>query len=385
MKPINVYADANATFPVAHAHYDEVAKMLRQSDGNPSSIHAHGREAKVAMESARAAVAAMLGARPAEIVFTSGATEANNFAIQGVVWKNQRPGFVPEIIVSGFEHPSVMAPAEMLAERGLCKLVVAPITDYEVNPETVASLVTDATVLVCVMHVNNETGAINRVKDIAAAVVAKNPSTHIHIDAVQALGKIDLSDYRHAHIHSASLSAHKIGGYKGIGALYLQPGRKLSLLLAGGGQERARRPGTENLPGIFSFGIRCRELLGKTDAFTAGMRTAKARFVKALNEIAGTVIHGNPECTAPNTVNFHIEGVTGDDLLLNLDLCGVSASSGSACSSGVSRPSPVLLACGESEWVALNSVRISFTDTARDIEVDHIISVLKSTVARLQR
>lgn len=383
MKPLHVYADANATFPVRPSHYDDVANLLRQSDGNPSSIHAQGREAKVALEHARAAVAAMVGARAPEIVFTSGATEANNFAIQGVVWKAQG-AVLPEVIVSGYEHPSVMAPAQMLAERGLCKLVVAPVRDYEVTPEAVTSLMTSATALVCVMHVNNETGSVNPVREIAAAVAAKNPATHFHVDAVQALGKFDLTHYKQTPIHSASVSAHKIGGYKGVGALYLQTGKKLSLMMAGGGQERARRPGTENLPGIFSFGLRCKELLGKSESFTAAMKKAKERFILGLRDVAGAMIHGHPDKTSPNTVNFHIEGVAGDDLLLNLDLCGVSASSGSACSSGVSRPSPVLLACGESEWVALNSIRISFTDSVTEADVDHVLSVLKSVAGRVK-
>lgn len=379
-----LFADANATFPVRAEHYEEVVKMLLTSDGNPSSIHAMGREAKVALEHARTAVASMLGARPSEIIFTSGATEANNMAIQGLLWKVQKPGFIPEVIVSGFEHPSVMEPVKIFAERGLCKLVVVPVTSYEMRAETITALMTDATVLVCVMHANNETGSINAIHEIAEAISVRSADVHIHVDAVQALGKIDLTTYGTSAIHSAALSGHKIGGFKGVGALYLKPGRKLSLMLAGGGQERARRPGTENLPGILSFGVRCRELLGNQDRFTIDMRGAKARFIAGLSALKGAVVHGNPEKTLPNTVNFHIDGIAGDDLLLNLDLCGVCVSSGSACSSGVSRPSPVLLACGESEWTALNSIRVSFSDTVNPEQVDHLISVLHSVADRVK-
>lgn len=378
------FADANATYPVRAEHYDEVIKMLLKSDGNPSSIHAMGREAKVALEHSRTAVASMLGARSSEIIFTSGATEANNMAVQGVILKSQKPGFIPEVIVSAFEHPSVMEPARIYAERGLCKLVVAPVTNYEMRAETITSLMTEATVLVCVMHVNNETGSINAIHEIAEAVSVRNSDVHIHVDAVQALGKIDLTTYGTSSIHSAALSGHKIGGFKGIGALYLKPGRKLSLMLAGGGQERARRPGTENIPGIFSFGVRCRELLGNQDSFTFDMRGGKALLIAALTGMKGAVVHGNPEKTLANTVNFHIEGVAGDDLLLNLDLCGVCVSSGSACSSGVSRPSPVLLACGESEWVALNSIRVSLSDTVSPDQIDHLISVLHNVADRVK-
>lgn len=385
MSDKNVYADANATFPVRSQHYEQVMSLLATSDGNPSSIHTRGRDAKVALEHARTAVASMLGARSTDVVFTSGATESNNLLIQGVIWKAQKPGFLPEVIVSGFEHPSVMAVVALMAERQLCKVLIAPVVDYVVTTGAVMSLISDATVLVCVMHANNETGSINPVYEIADTVAKKNPSIHMHVDAVQALGKIDLSEYAASSIHSASLSAHKVGGLKGSGALYIKTGTKLGLVIAGGGQERFRRAGTENLPGIISFGVRCQELLGQQETFTKEMSAAKMQFIEGLKNIEGTEIHGQPAQTLPNTVNFHIDRVAGDDLLLNLDLCGVCASSGSACSSGVTRPSPVLLACNQSEWVALNSIRISFTDTITSSQVEHILSVLESVTSRVRR
>ncbi len=385
MSEKNVYADANATFPVRSQHYEQVLAILATSDGNPSSIHARGRDAKVALEHARTAVASMVGARSTDIIFTSGATESNNLLIQGIIWNAQKPGFLPEVIVSGFEHPSVLAVVALLAERQLCKVLIAPVEDYVVTSQSVTSMITEATVLVCIMHANNETGSINPVYEIADNVAKRNPNIHMHVDAVQALGKIDLSEYAASSIHSAALSAHKIGGLKGAGALYLKPGKKLGLVIAGGGQERFRRAGTENLPGIISFGIRCQELLGQQEIFTKEMAAAKSQFIHGLKKIEGAVVHGRPDQTLPNTVNFHIDGVAGDDLLLNLDLCGVCASSGSACSSGVTRPSPVLLACNESEWVALNSIRISFTDTVSAFQVDHILSVLESVTSRVRR
>ena len=381
----NVYADANATFPVRSQHYEQVMALLATSDGNPSSIHARGRDAKVALEHARTAVASMVGARSTDIIFTSGATESNNLLIQGVIWRAQKAGFMPEVIVSGFEHPSVMAVVALMEERLLCRVLIAPVDDYVVKAEAVAKLVSDSTVLVCIMHANNETGSINPVYEIADLVAKKNANVHMHVDAVQALGKIDLSEYAASSIHSASLSGHKVGGLKGTGALYIKTGKKIATVIAGGGQERFRRAGTENLPGILSFGIRCQELLGQQETFTKSMAAAKIQFIQGLKEIEGSALHGQPEQTLPNTINFHIEGVAGDDLLLNLDLCGVCASSGSACSSGVTRPSPVLLACNQSEWVALNSIRISFTDTVTSSQVEHILSVLESVTSRVRR
>lgn len=377
-----LYVDANATFPVADAHWDKVAALMKQVDGNPSSIHARGRGAKVALEGARMSVAKLLGARAPEVVFTSGATEANNFALQGGVKRGT------SLVVSAVEHSSVIETARLMEARGLCELRVTPVdADGRVLPEAVAALVDATTSFVAVMHANNETGVINPVRDIAAAVKAKNPDAHVHVDAVQMFGKADLSWYATAPFDSAALSAHKIGGFKGVGALYLRNGVKLGLFIAGGGQERGRRPGTENMPGVVSFGVRCDELRGKEASWTEPMRVLRDAWVKALADVPGVVVHGPADlrdCLA-NTVNFHVDGVAGDDLLLNWDLAGFQASSGSACSSGAARPSHVLMAMGLGEWVALNSVRVSFCDAGNVDDVARMAKVLKDTVARVRK
>ncbi len=396
------YIDANATFPVAAEHYAAVVQRLKEADGNPSSIHSRGRLAKVALEAARASVAKMLGARGPEIAFTSGATEANNLVIQGLISRLARErserggqrgagGGPLRFIVSAVEHSSVLEPARLLEARAQCAVVlVAPTRDGVIEPEAVAELVDMHTAMISVMHANNETGAVNDIAKIAALVKAKNPAVHLHVDAVQVLAKRDLAWYAAAPIDSASISAHKIGGFKGVGALYLRPGVKLQQFIAGGGQERGRRPGTENMPGILSFGMRCDELarIGPA-AFTAPMRASRRAALAGLRLVPGLVIHGSTEADSeaalPNTINFHIDGVPGDDLLLNLDLAGIQASSGSACSSGANRPSHVLTAMGYGEEVALNSVRLSFTDSVEPKALERLFGVIREVVARKRR
>ena len=382
-----IYADANATYPIDPSHYDKVAQLLKEADGNPSSIHAKGRDAKVALERARANVARMLGAKGPEITFTSGATEANNMALQGLVGLRGREMRLPHVIVSAVEHRSILEVAKVLEDRGLCDLDVAPVLpNGTVDLERLVELINADTALVSVMGANNEVGALNPVQELARRVKEKAPEAHVHIDAVQLLGKTDLTWLAASTVDSASFSAHKIGAYKGIGALYLKPGKKLALLSAGGGQERGRRPGTENMPGIVSFGLKCEELHGQELAHAACMRRLRDAFIEALKRVPGAGLHGGLTAaeTLPNTVNFHVEGVPGEDILLNFDLSGIAASSGSACSSGVSRPSHVLMAMGLGEWVALNSVRVSFTAEGLDEDVVRMESVLGETLARVK-
>ena len=383
-KHTSIYADYNSTVPLDDAHLDAVVAALREFDGNPSSQHATGRRAKVAVEEARSRVANLVGCRAQEIIFTSGATEANNLVIQGVAGKQADGAGKPHVIIGATEHSSVIEVAQVLAERGRIALSVAPVDrDGRISRDDVIRLINRDTVLVCVMMVNNETGAINPVAELAGAVKERNPLIHFHTDAVQGLGKVDISFFARTKIDSAAFSGHKIGAFKGCGALFLKAGSKLQALMLGGGQERARRPGTENVPGIISFGLRARDLASAGQGAWEGReREVQARFVAALRAIDGAVIHGDPVTGVANTVNFHIDRVSGDDLLLNLDLSGIAASSGSACSSGVGRPSHVLLAMGYPEWVALNSVRISFGPGSEVADADRIIEVVKQVASR---
>lgn len=383
-----IYADSNATYPVDPSHYDEVASLLKRMDGNPSSIHANGRNAKVAMEDARSQVATMVGCRPSELIWTSGATEANNMVIQGLIARDGNSRLKsdprPHLIVSAVEHKAVLDTAILLAERGLCDLDLAAVkSSGDLDVDHLLSLIKPHTALVCLMHANNEIGTVYPVAQLARLIKDRAPRAHVHVDAVQMLGKADITWYGASSIDSASFSAHKIGGYKGIGALYLKSGRKLSLFMAGGGQERGRRPGTENIPGIISFGLRCAQIRGQESHLAASMAAAREALIKGLKTVPGLVIHGYGAEMLPNTVHFHVDGVPGDDLLLNLDLSGIQAGNGSACSTGVARPSHVVLALGYSEWVALNSVRISFSANNTRQDVQAILDVIHQVKSRL--
>jgi cysteine desulfurase len=254
-------------------------------------------------------------------------------------------------------------------------LKIAPVlATGQLDLSALEQLITPNTAVVSYLAANNETGVVLPTAEIASRIRKLNSKVHIHADAVQLLGKSDLSWLAKSEIDS--------GGYKGIGALYLRRGKKLSPLVTGGGQERGRRAGTENMPGIVSFGIRARELLGELPISVANMSAARDEFVAKLRHIPGVVIHGHESERLPNTVNFHIDGVAGDDILLNFDLANIYASSGSACSSSVARPSHVLTAMGYSEWVSLNSVRVSFTAAAELSHVSEIIEVINQVRSR---
>lgn len=389
MKEPTIFVDANATYPVEASHYDKVIAVLKEFDGNPSSIHAVGRKAKVALEDARTAVARTLGARATELIFTSGATEANNLAIQGIMTRMVHQN--PHLITLATEHSSVLEPARLLQARAQCDVSVLPVdSEGLVDQETILAALRPETVLVTVMHANNETGTIQPIEEIAAAVRARHQGVHIHVDAVQTLGKLDLTRLTKSPIDSIALSSHKIGGFKGVGALWLRTGSKLSALLAGGGQERGRRAGTENIPGIISFGMRSEVLAAEAAERMAHVLQLRNVWIDQLRKIPGAVVHGpalnDPAAirSLPNTVNFHVEGVRGDDILLNFDLAGIYASSGSACSSGTARPSEVLLAMGYDEHIALNSVRISFWYGNRLEDLAKMNRILIETVARVR-
>ncbi|MCX6109078.1 MAG: aminotransferase class V-fold PLP-dependent enzyme [Proteobacteria bacterium] len=387
-----IYVDANATYPVTPKHYMDVAALLQQVDGNPSSIHAPGRNAKVALEHARGYLAQLLGARSLEVVFTSGATEANNLALQGLIGRAalsqaERP---PQLIITAAEHSSVMDTAQTLQGRGLCRLEIAPVlASGAVDGDALLAQIGPDTAGVAMMHANNETGAVIDVRGLSQRIMEFYPAFQVHVVGLQLLGKAGMTWFGSSGFDSAAFSAHKIGASKGIGALFLNAGAKLLPLSIGGGQERGRRPGTENMPGIVSFGLRCQEIQGRHGEVCASMRCLRDAWRLAVEAVPGAVVHApsvfTDDRSLPNTVNFHIEGVSGDDLLLNFDLAGIHASSGSACSSSVARPSHVLLAMGYSDWVALNSVRVSFGPDGTVADVERMAEVLREVVARVRR
>ena len=344
----SLYLDANATWPVPDGHYGKVAEMLVQSDGNPSSIHRQGRVAKVALEDARSELATLIGVRPEPILFTSGATESNNIVLQGFAQRfAAEQGSVPRFLVSTTEHSAVKDTAVLLAERRLIELDWLPVNhNGTIESEDLERRLSQKPALLAIMYANNETGVIHPIADIARQVKDQSPETHLHVDAVQALGRLDLGILSEAAVHSMAFSGHKIGAFKGIGALYLRPGSRMAAFMAGGGQERSRRPGTENMPGIISFGLRCRDLLSGNGLDVGSLERSKRALLNRLADFPNFQLHGHESTTLSNTVNFHLDGIAGDDLLLNLDLVGIAAASGSACSSSVVRPSHVFAGYG---------------------------------------
>jgi cysteine desulfurase len=371
----SVYADCNATTPCSTEHYKKVLKLLERASANPSSIHRQGREAKLLLEDSRQNVASLFGADKNTLLFTSGATESNNMVLQGHVFDRYKSGKKAKLLLSSTEHASIYQTAEILKKRGLCELVYAPVNRFGViDFEGFSKLLTEDLSLVCLIHVNNETGAINPIFELVSLIRKERPDVHIHVDAVQSYGKIDIRSFATSSIDTAAASAHKMGGFKGVGCLYHKPSVKLRPLLYGGPQERSWRAGTENLPGILSFGIRAAEL--SHGEWAPQVPSLRAHFLQGLSNIPELILHSDAKHCLPNTVNFHIEGIRGEELLFSFDSAGISVSGGSACSSGGGRPSPVLKAMGYSDEVAANSIRVSFGEHTQKQDVDHILKTL---------
>ncbi|MFK7823074.1 MAG: cysteine desulfurase family protein [Oligoflexales bacterium] len=375
-----VYADYNATYPCSESHFDMVSRVIKKTQGNPSSIHHFGREAKLILEEARQQVAAIFGAERQSILFTSGATEANNLAVQGFFKRFHRSSQrspKPHMIISQGEHPSITQPAEWLRDQGLVDLCKIPLSnDGMIDHKALMAAIREQTVFISIIYANNETGIINPIEELTRKIKQQRPSIHVHADAVQAFGKLDISWIGASQLDSASASAHKVGGLKGVGSLFLRSGSALDALLLGGGQEQRLRSGTENMPGLVSFGLRAREILAKPD-WLLTCKKVRDHFVEHLLQIPGACVHGDLRWTLSNTVNFHIKGLGGDILMLQFDINGIAVSSGSACSSGVGAPSSVLLGMGFSEWVSLNSVRVSFGAGSTVGDSEHILAVIK--------
>jgi cysteine desulfurase len=377
-----IYADYNATSPVADSHFDFVCQKLKEIDGNPSSIHSFGREAKIYLEDSRENIAEHFSCDAQEIIFTSGGTEGNNLIIQGVVGAAQGGSKLPHVIISSLEHASVKNCAELLEERGLCSLTVIPVAKSGLlDFKLLVDAIKDETCLVSIIAVNNEIGTVNQIEKFATELKEKNKNIHFHSDAVQAFGKIDLKGISNSSVDSLSVSAHKIGAYKGVGAVYLKRGLALNALIVGGGQERSRRGGTENIPGIVSFGQRSREILDNP-GWLDHCDELRSMLISKFSQDVRVKCHGDLKSSLQTTLNFHVDGVGGEELLLNFDIAGIAVSSGSACSSGVARPSSVLLAIGCSEWEALNSIRISLGFATSKSDVQSIVDVFEEILQR---
>ncbi|ABZ84422.1 cysteine desulfurase family protein [Heliomicrobium modesticaldum Ice1] len=374
-----VYLDHGATTPVHPAVIEAMVDCMQNHFGNPSSVHSFGREAKKLLEEARAKVAHLIGARPEEIIFTSGGTEADNLTIFGVARAMRKKG--NHVITSAAEHHAVLDACQALTKEGF-EVTVLPVDKYGmVRVEDVKAALKPETVLVTIMHANNEVGTINPIKEITQLVKAHGAV--MHTDAVQTVGKIPV-DVNDLGVDLLSLSSHKIYGPKGVGALYIRKGTKLFPLSHGGGQERKRRPGTENLPGIVGFGKAAEIMARELPEEMGRMGRLRQRLIEGLLAIPEVQLNGHPTERIPINVNVSIKYIEGESLLLMLDMKGIAASSGSACTSGSLDPSHVLLAMGICHEVAHGSLRLTLGRDNTEEDIEYVLDVLPPIVERLR-
>ena len=375
-----IYFDHNATTPVDPAVLAEMLPYLSAEYGNASSVHSFGQSARGAVERARESVAALIGARPAEIVFTSGGTESDNAAICGVAGAAAgRPAQRGHIITTAIEHAAVLHTCQALERRNVQVSYLPVSRDGVVDPDAVRRALRPETVLISIMHANNELGTLQPIAEIGR--IAAEAGVTFHTDAVQSAGKVAL-DVAQLGVHLLSLSAHKLCGPKGVGALFVRKGVRLEPLMHGGHSERDRRAGTENVPGIAGFGKAAE--LARAHLAEEGVRLGGLRHrleQGLLERIPGARVNGRGAPRTPNTCNMLFPGVESESLVIALDLQGVACSAGAACSSGATDPSHVLAAIGLSSTEARASVRLSLGYTNTDEEIARALEVIPAVVA----
>jgi len=377
------YLDHAATTPVLPEARDAMVAVLDEEFGNPSSVHGFGRRARTLVDDARDRLAAAIGASPAEIVFTGGGTEADNLALKGAVEKLRGNG--NHIVVTAFEHHAVLDVAGWLGRRGIDVTVVPVGSDGVVDPVTVADAIRPGTVLVSVMAVNNEIGTIQDITLVAAAVKEKNPRALVHTDAVQALGNIPVNVHAWG-VDLASFAAHKIGGPKGVGALFVRSSVALDAVVHGGGQERGLRSGTLNVAGIAAFGIAAEIVAKEVDEKAERLVRLRDRLLEGLEaSVPDLVVNGGLERRLPGNLNVCIPGTDGETLLLLLDQLGIACSSGSACSSGALDPSHVLLAIGVPKELAKGSLRFSLGRPSTEEDIDAVLGAIPEVVTTARK
>ncbi|HEY7289828.1 MAG TPA: cysteine desulfurase family protein [Vicinamibacterales bacterium] len=378
---MRVYFDYNATTPLSPEATEAVTRTTREIFGNASSVHLFGQQAKGVLDEARSAVAALINGDPSEIVFTSGGTESDNFAIRGVAEALQPLGRT-HLIASAIEHEAVLNTLRALARRGW-KTTLLPVDQTGiVSPDALREAITDQTALVSVMHANNEIGTLQPVGELAR--IAHERGALMHTDAVQSAGKVGV-DVRALGVDLLSLSAHKFNGPKGAGALWVKRGTRMLPILTGGKHERNRRAGTENVPAIAGLGVAARLAVGKLDAEGVRLAALRDRLEEGiLASVPGTMVNGARTPRVPNTSNISFDRVEAESLLIALDLEGVAVSTGSACSSGTLEPSHVLKAMGLAQHRTQNSLRFSLGLFSTAAEVDFVLGVLPALVEKLR-
>lgn len=375
-----IYLDHNATTPLVSPALERFCSVARETWGNASSVHHFGQQAKAVLDGARASVAALLGAEPSEIVFTGGGTDGDNAAVRGVA-EALEPAGRRHLIISSIEHEAVLQTAKALGRRGF-RVTYLPVGQSGVvEPDALAGALTDDTALVSVMHANNEIGTLQPIAALAA--LARTRGALFHTDAVQTAGKLPI-DVGALGLDLLSISAHKFGGPKGVGALWIRRGVRLAPFITGGRQERNRRAGTENVPAIAGMGAAAdyaRQAMAATAPRVAALRDRLEQGI--LSGVPDTSVNGTGP-RVPNTTNISVDRVESESLLIALDLEGIAVSSGSACSSGTLEPSHVLKAMGFPHARTLNSLRFSLGGSNTEAEIDHVVRVLPALVSKLR-
>ena len=371
-----IYLDHNATTPLHPEVLEAMLPALRENFGNPSSVHSFGRTARVLLDEAREKVARLIGAHSSEIIFTSGGTEANNLALLGVSLKDKGKN----IITSKVEHPSVLNPCRQLEEQGIEVFYLGVDRYGRIDINELDSKITESTALISLQHANSETGVLQDIKRVSE--IARNKGVLFHTDAVQSVAKIPF-DLKKTPVDMLSISGHKFNGPKGVGALYLKKGTAaLFSPVCGGGQEKKRRGGTENVPGIIGFGKAC-DLAVLRMSNASRIDDLRDYFLNRIYEmIPGAILFGDKINRLPNTLNIGFEGLAGDTLLIALDLDGVAVSTGSACSSGTGLSSHVLHAMGIPDGIINSTIRFSLGENTSKLQLDSVIETLVKAVDR---
>ena len=378
---MRVYADNAATTRVSKTALEAMMPYFTNIYGNPSSLHSFGQEAKEALESARERIAAHLGCQPREVYFTSGGTEADNMAIRTAAALGARKG-KKHIISTAFEHHAVLHTLNRLQKEGFEVTLLDVKDTHNITADQVKAALREDTCLVTCMFANNEIGSVLPIRQIGA--VCKEAGVIFHTDAVQAVGHLPIH-VKNDNIDMLSLSGHKFHGPRGVGALYIRRGIAPMNIIEGGGQERGKRPGTENLPGIMGMAAALDEAMAHMDEHTAHVTALRDKLIEGLAKIPHCVLNGDPVNRLPGNVSFCFEGIEGEALLLLLDAKGVAASSGSACTSGSLDPSHVLLAIGRPHEIAHGSLRLSLSDENTEEEMDHILTAVPQVVEYLRK
>ncbi len=375
-----VYLDHAATTPTHPEVAEAMIPYIRERYGNPSSIYTIGRETREAVEAARRQVADALGANPEEIIFTSGGTEADNHAIEGILYGNREGK--DHIVTTSIEHHAVLEACHYMEKRGF-KVTYLPVDGQGlVDPEEVRKNITPRTALVSVMHANNEIGTIQPIKEISR--ITREAGVYLHVDAVQTVGALDV-DVNDLGVDLLAVSAHKLYGPKGVGCLYVRRGTRMDSFIHGGAQERNRRAGTENVPGIIGFGKAMELARMERKKRTEHLVPLREKLIEGiLGSIPDCFLNGHPKQRLPNNVNVRFKYIEGESICLNLDFLGIAASTGSACSSESLEPSHVLIAIGVSPEDAHGSVRFTLGRDNSEEDIDYVLEKLPAIVEKLR-